>query len=220
MVMVPFYAIGRDAGTYGPDADTFNPERWLNPEQLHKVLQRDSTTQQEQNQKQDARSSGNGAVLDAGTGSVGDVAESRDGEEQVQYLTGADTQAAATAATSTSPDVDISSTTQAAAAGAGAGAAGSSATTTPSSSTGRLPDPLSFSLGPRDCAGQALARIELQVRVRVRRAWMLLLLNVCSGVCVVCIANGVCALCQRAPTDTMHGVLEMRRPAFQLCTMC
>lgn len=31
-------------------------------------------------------------------------------------------------------------------------------------SKGKVPDPWTFAVGPRDCAGQALARIELQVR--------------------------------------------------------
>jgi cytochrome P450 len=48
-------------------------------------------------------------------------------------------------------------------AAAGSAAAGAAAAVQRVSSTKQLQDPWTFSIGPRDCAGQALARLELQV---------------------------------------------------------
>jgi cytochrome P450 len=105
-VGVPWFAFGHSTATYGPDAEAFNPDRWL-------ACRASKAAQPTSNSS---------AGPDAGAG-------------------GRDT------------------------ADKGAAAAAAAAAAVPQAVPGsKLPnDPWTFSIGPRDCAGQALARMELQV---------------------------------------------------------
>jgi len=111
-VGVPLYALGRNKGEYGDDADDFKPERWLNAQQMEVVKEREQ----------------HGGV------------------------------AMAAPATSATGGVN---------GGGGSGSGDDEEVGGSVGSSGRLLDPWTFSIGPRDCAGQALARMELQVVLAV-----------------------------------------------------
>ena len=133
--MVPMGPLGTSIHNYGPTAATFDPERWL---------------------------SGTPASAHEDWDDAPSPADSADEVTASASAAGGGGGGGGGAAAAAGGDVPASAAAGGAAAAAAVAAAGGAAA---SGGGGGCPDPLSFSVGPRDCVGQTLARLELQVVV-------------------------------------------------------
>eukprot|EP00879_Flechtneria_rotunda_P019547 GHRR01020534.1.p1 GENE.GHRR01020534.1~~GHRR01020534.1.p1 ORF type:complete len:610 (+),score=222.87 GHRR01020534.1:694-2523(+) len=127
-VIIPPYPIGASQHNYGPTANYFIPERWLEPQQLQQVQRLKST----------AMAAGNALTGSATHGDNNNGSSSDSGSVKGNGLGQHDPVAV----------VQAGSTTAASA--------------LPGS---KAPEGLAFLIGPRDCMGQTLARIELQALI-------------------------------------------------------